>query len=97
MYFGYGRDFGCSRSGISYFAGPIPTSVLFNLGKMLIGLYLAGSTVGSLYGVAGSFAVFPIWICYFRAGIFFGAEFMQVCARKRGFSIVPDKNAVAFR
>jgi membrane protein len=77
--------------------GAFTTSVLFNLGKMLIGLYLARSTVGSLYGAAGSFAVFLIWIYYSSWVFFFGAEFMQVCARKRGVPIVPDKNAVAFR
>jgi membrane protein len=77
--------------------GALVTSFLFNIGKMLIGLYLARSTVGSLYGAAGSFAVFLIWIYYSAQVFFIGAEFTQVYARRRGTPIMPDDNAVSFR
>jgi membrane protein len=77
--------------------GALVTSFLFNIGKMLIGLYLARSTVGSLYGAAGSFAVFLIWIYYSAQVFFVGAEFTQVYARRRGTPIMPDDNAVSFR
>jgi membrane protein len=53
--------------------------------------------VGSLYGAAGSFAVFLIWIYYSAQVFFLGAEFTQVYARRRGSPIMPDENAVAFR
>ena len=76
--------------------GAFVTSLLFNTGRMLIGTYLARSTVGSLYGAAGTFAVFLIWIYYSAQVFFIGAEFMQVYARKRGVPILPDKNAVSF-
>jgi membrane protein len=77
--------------------GALVTSLLFNLGKLLIGLYLARSTVGSLYGAAGSFAVFLVWIYYSAQVFFIGAEFTQVYARKRGNPIIPDSNAISFR
>jgi len=77
--------------------GALFTSLLFNLGKMLLGIYLARSTLGSLYGAAGSFAVFLIWIFYSAQAFLFGAEFTQVYARKRGTPIIPDENAVAFK
>ncbi len=77
--------------------GAFATSLLFNIGKMLIGMYLARSTVSSLYGAAGSFAVFLIWIYYSAQVFFIGAEFTQVYARRRGSPILPDDNAVAFR
>jgi membrane protein len=77
--------------------GALVTSILFNIGKMLIGLYLARSTVGSLYGAAGSFAVFLIWIYYSAQVFFIGAEFTRVYARRRGTPIIPDSNAVSFR
>ena len=77
--------------------GALVTSILFNLGSMLIGKYVAQSAVGSLYGAAGSLAVFLIWIYYSAQVFFFGAEFTQVYARRRGFPILPDKNAVSFR
>jgi len=64
--------------------GAIVTSVLFTLGKYLIGLYLGSSNVGSAYGAAGSLLVILVWI-YYSAQIFlFGAEFTYVYARKFG-------------
>jgi len=77
--------------------GGLVTSLLFNFGKTLIGLYLARSTVGSLYGAAGSFAVFLIWIYYSAMVFFMGAEFTEVYARRRGSPIKPDNQSVAFR
>ena len=77
--------------------GALVTSLLFNLGRMVIGMYLARSAVSSLYGAAGSFAIFLIWIYYSAQVFFFGAEFTQVYARKRGSPIIPDENAEAFR
>ncbi len=60
------------------------TAVLFTLGKYLIGLYLARSTIASVYGAAGSLAVFLLWV-YYSAQIFlFGAELTAVYARRYG-------------
>lgn len=64
--------------------GSIITAVLFIIGKYLIGLYLAHSSTASVYGAAGSLAVFLIWV-YYSAQIFlFGAEFTAVYARRYG-------------
>ena len=60
------------------------TSVLFAIGKMIIGLYLGKSSVSSSYGAAGSFAVLLIWINFSSMILFFGAEFTQVLSRSRG-------------
>ena len=38
--------------------GAIVTSVLFNLGKLVLGLYIGKSAVGSSYGAAGAVLVF---------------------------------------
>lgn len=59
------------------------TSVLFAIGKMLIGLYLGKSSASSSYGAAGSFAVLLIWINFSSMILFFGAEFTQVVSRAR--------------
>lgn len=77
--------------------GALVTSLLFNVGRILIGVYVARNIVSSLYGAAGSFAVFLIWIYYSAQVFFFGAEFTQVYARKGGSPILPDENAVAFK
>jgi membrane protein len=65
------------------------TAVLFTLGKFLLGLYLARSTVSSAYGAAGSLVVLLLWVYYSAQIIFLGAEFTQVYARKYGSEILP--------
>ena len=64
--------------------GAVVTSLLFNLGKFLIGFYLAYSAVASSYGAAGALIVTLLWI-YYSAQIFLlGAEFTKVHASRRG-------------
>jgi membrane protein len=73
--------------------GSAVTSLLFTLGKHLIGLYLGNSSIGSTYGAAGTLAVLLIWI-YYSAHIFYlGAEITQVYSRKYGTPIRPANYA----
>lgn len=74
--------------------GAAITSLLFALGRYLLGLYLGNSSFGSSYGAAGSLVVILAWVYYAAQILFFGAEFTQVYARRYGSQIVPDKNAV---
>jgi membrane protein len=74
--------------------GAAVTSILFNLGKFLIGLYLGRSEVGNIFGAAGSLAILMIWIYYSSQILFFGAEFTQVYANRYGSKIVPDPGMV---
>jgi membrane protein len=58
-------------------AGAALTSLLFSLGRQLIGLYLGRSSFGSVYGAAGSIVVLVVWV-YYAAQIFLlGAELTQ--------------------
>ncbi|MBV9362010.1 MAG: YihY/virulence factor BrkB family protein, partial [Betaproteobacteria bacterium] len=60
------------------------TAILFTIGKILIGLYLGKSSVGSSFGMFGSVAILMVWI-YYSAQIFlFGAEFTWVYANEYG-------------
>ncbi len=64
--------------------GGLLTSLLFNLGNFLVGLYLAKAGVAATYGAAGSLVVVLLWL-YFSAQMFlFGAEFTQVYSRRFG-------------
>jgi membrane protein len=63
--------------------GAILTSILFTIGKNLIGLYLARAAVESAYGAAGSFMVLLIWIYYSVQIFLFGAVFTKVYAKIR--------------
>jgi membrane protein len=60
------------------------TSLLFSVGKMLIGLYLGKASVGSAYGAAGSVVVFIVWVYYSAQIFFFGAAFTHVFAERLG-------------
>ena len=40
------------------------TSLLFTIGKFLIGLYLGKADVGSAYGAAGSLVILLVWVYY---------------------------------
>ena len=73
--------------------GAALTSLLFTIGKLLIGLYLGRGSVGSAYGAAGSLIVILIWVYYSAQILFFGAEFTQVYADAYGSRITPDKDA----
>jgi membrane protein len=62
--------------------GATTTSVLFTLGKSLIGLYLGRTAVGSAYGAAGSLVVLTVWVYYAAMIVFFGAELTFIQSRR---------------
>ena len=64
--------------------GAIVTSLLFTVGKFLIGLYIGKSGVASGFGAAGSLIVIFVWV-YYSAQIFLvGAEFTWAYAQTLG-------------
>lgn len=64
--------------------GAFVTSLLFELGKVLIGFYVGKAGISSTYAAAGSLAVILIWV-YYAAQIFLlGAEFTKVYATEYG-------------
>ena len=64
--------------------GAVSTSLLFAIGKFLIGLYLGSSSVATSYGAAGGLIIALLWV-YYSAQIFlFGAEFTKVYAYHHG-------------
>jgi membrane protein len=64
--------------------GAAATALLFEIGKLLIGLYLGKASVASGFGAAGSLVVLLVWV-YFAAQIFLlGAEFTWAYAHECG-------------
>ena len=63
--------------------GAATTSVLFTIGKSVIGLYLGRASIGSAYGAAGSVVVLVVWVYYAALILFFGAELVAVRSRAR--------------
>lgn len=77
--------------------GALVTSLLFNLGAYLIGLYLGYGGAQSLLGAAGSLVILMIWISYSAQIVFFGAKFALVYAAAIGKPILPAAHAVGFK
>jgi membrane protein len=73
--------------------GSAVTALLFNLGKVLIAIYLGGSTAVSTYGAASSLVVIMLWVNYSAQIFLFGAEFTQVYTRRYG-SLRPVQNGI---
>ncbi|MEP6887234.1 MAG: YihY/virulence factor BrkB family protein [Nitrospirales bacterium] len=68
------------------------TSLLFTIGKFLIGLYLGKADVGSAYGTAGSLVILLVWVYYSSQILLYGAEFTAVYANRYGSRIVGVHN-----
>lgn len=75
--------------------GAALTSVLFTIGKTLIGLYLGRSSIGSVYGAAGSVVVVIVWVYYAAQIFFYGAELTQAFARRHGSRRTPPPQGEA--
>lgn len=70
------------------------TSLLFSVGKYLIGLYLGTAAISSSFGAAGALVVIVVWV-YYSAQIFLlGAEFTHEYSRMRAGPEVPDSDAI---
>jgi membrane protein len=69
--------------------GAFLTAALFTLGKLLMGIYIAKSAVGSIYGAAGSFVLLLLWINYSSQIFLCGAEFTKAWADSHGAPVGP--------
>jgi membrane protein len=67
--------------------GALITSVLFVLGKSLLGYYFGETNPGSTYGAAGTIVLVLLWVSYSCLILFFGAEFTYVYAERYGLGI----------
>jgi len=75
--------------------GAVITALLFNLGKLLLGLYLGRSSVASAYGAAGSLVIVLLWVYYSAQILFFGAKFTQIYSDRYGSHLKPMPGAEA--
>src|SRR5690606_11032158 len=66
------------------------TSLLFNLGSILIGLYLGRSSMAT-YGLAGSLVAILFWLYYSGQIFLLGAEFTQVFAKHYGSGLKEEE------
>lgn len=64
--------------------GAFVTSLLFTIGRILLGFYLTKGSVASPYGAAGSLVVLLLFFYYSGMILFLGAEFTEVYSRLVG-------------
>jgi membrane protein len=62
--------------------GAAITALLFETGKVLIGLYLGKASVASSFGAAGPFVVLMVWVYYSSQIFLLGAEFTFAYAHR---------------
>ncbi|MEP7282668.1 MAG: YihY/virulence factor BrkB family protein [Rubrivivax sp.] len=64
--------------------GAAVTSILFTVGRLLIGLYIGMGSLASGYGAAGSLVIVLVWVYYSAQVFLLGAEFTWVFAGRYG-------------
>lgn len=69
--------------------GALITSVLFLVGKLLLGFYFGKTDPGSTYGAAGTIVLILLWVSYSCLILFFGAKFTYIYAEKYGDGVEP--------
>ena len=72
------------------------TSILFLIGKIAIGIYIAHSDIKSTFGAASIIALLMMWVYYSSQILFIGASFAYVFGQKIGFEIKPTNQAVRY-
>lgn len=71
--------------------GGAATSLLFNAGNVIVGVYLGRTSVAAAYGAAGSAIIVLLWLYYSSHMLLLGAEFAQVFARHYGSGLSPEE------
>jgi membrane protein len=69
--------------------GAAMTSLAFNLGNGLVGLYLGAASVTAAYGAAGSLVVVLLWLYFSAQFLLLGAEFTRAYAARFGAALNP--------
>ncbi len=73
--------------------GALFTSVMFSLGKYLIGLYISKSGAGDAFGAGGAVIIIMLWVYYSAILLLFGAQYTQVSAEEGHARVQPTRQA----
>ena len=79
------------------FTGALVTSILFNIGKLVLRWLLTYSNINSIYGASASLVLLLLFVFYCSLIFYFGASFTNVWADANGVSIEPLPYAKKYR
>lgn len=78
------------------FTGGLLTSVLFNVGKVLLNAVLIDSHIGALYGASASFVLLLLFVFYSSLIFYYGAAFTKIWGDHIKQPIKPAFNAMLY-
>lgn len=78
------------------FTGGLVTSILFHIGKYILGWLLPGSNLGAIYGTSASIVLLLLFVFYSSLIFYFGAAFTKVWSEYTQQPIVPLHYAEGF-
>ena len=78
-------------------AGALLTSVLFNIGKIIIRWLLTYSNINTLYGASGSIILLLLFVFYASLILYYGAAFTKIWGIHRHQPIKPKHYAVHYK
>ncbi|MEO6547947.1 MAG: YihY/virulence factor BrkB family protein, partial [Ferruginibacter sp.] len=76
--------------------GALLTSILFNIGKYVLGLLLAKSNIGLVYGTSASIVLLLLFVFYSSLILYYGAAFTKVWSLHIKQPIIPINNAMFY-
>ncbi len=77
--------------------GAIITTILFLIGKYLIGIYLSMGQLDTTYGAAGSLIVFLVWVYYNALIVYLGAEITHSIMHRKEEKILTSSHVMLRR
>lgn len=79
------------------FAGGFVTSLLFNVGKIILRSLLLHSNLGTVYGASGSVMLLLLFVFYSSLILYYGAAFTKVWAAWKGRTLRPLHGAIHYQ
>lgn len=74
--------------------GALVTTLLFLVGKLVIGILLGRIDFGEAYGAAASLAILLVWVHSVSMAVLLGAEVTQVWTQRHGRRVAPQPGAI---
>lgn len=79
------------------FTGGILTSILFNIGKLILGVMLSYSNINTIFGASASIVLILLFVFYSSLIFYYGACFTKAWALRNKRGIRPLHHAVQYK